>query len=190
MGTRSSDVSYGLVSVGAPSQPEILRDHAAATLADTQAGRDAGVYYPQQPLSQYATPVVDEGNIPVTFLGWALGRTGFNVSLFNSFVRQPRPRLYQVFLVVGLAAALLSRRRRFAPWAEFYVIAWAAAIIVAVQVVFPVVSADYGLLRSFQQALIVLCPFVAFGTVTLFRWLGDRWSLAVSSGLVVFLFLR
>ena len=111
------------------------------------------------------------------------------MSSFNSVVRQAAATLYQLLLGVGLFAALFSKRRRFAPGLEFYALAWGAAVIVAVQVVLPVVSVDYGILRAFQQALIVLSPFVAFGTVASFKWLGDRWSLALSSAVAVFLFL-
>jgi uncharacterized membrane protein len=90
---------------------------------------------------------------------------------------------------VGLCAALFSRRRRFAPTLELYALSWAAAVIVAVQVVLPVLSIDFGVLRAFQQAMIVVSPFAAYGTVTLFGWLGDRWSLAAASAVVLLLLL-
>lgn len=188
-GTRSVDVRYGLFSFGAPSVPEVFHDYATNALDDTRAGRAAGLYYPESLLSQYATPIFPEQSLPVTSLGRALGSVGLKVSSFNSVVRQAAARLYQLFLLVGLAAAPFSRRRRFAPGAEFYMIAWGATLILALAIVLPVISVNYGILRAFQEALIFLCPFVAFGTVTCFRWLGHRWSFAVSTGVVVLFFL-
>lgn len=188
-GTRSSDVSYSLFSFGALSEQEAWRDYATSTLKETQAGRAAGVYYPREILSQYTAPVVAEKAIPVTTLGRALGRFGLKAPLVNTVVRRAAAGLYQVLLGVGLFAALFSKRRRFAPGAEFYVIACGAAIVVSLQVLLPVISIDYGILRAFQQALIVASPFVAFGTLAMFKWLGGRWSLALSSAVVVFLFL-
>ena len=188
-GTRSADVSYGLFSFGALNEHQVLRDYATSVLKTTQAGRDAGIYYPLQTTSKYPTPIVAESNLPVTSLGRELDRIHLSASAFNSAVRQAAARIYQVLLGVGLLAALFGKRRRFAPGIEFYALAWGATIITAVQVVLPVVSVDYGILRAFQQALIILAPFVAIGTVSVFQWLGDRWSLAVSSAVVVLLFL-
>ena len=188
-GARSVDVSYSLFSLGAPSEQKVLHDYETNALKETTAGRAAGLYYPASLLSGYATPLVSEKSLPVTSLGRDLGRVGLNVSSFNSAARRVAARLYQILLGVGLFAALFSKRRRFAPGFEFYALACGAAVIVAVQVVLPVVSADYGIGRAFQQALIVLSPFAAFGTVSLFKWLGHRWSLAMTCALAVFLFV-
>ncbi len=188
---RSVDVTYGLFSLGAPSAQKVLSDYAGNALDETRDGRAAGLYYPESLLSQYATRIAQppEKSLPVTTLGRALGRASVNVSSLNSVVRQAAATLYQVLLGVGLFAALFSKRRRFTPGLELYALAWGAAVIVAVQVVLPVISVDYGILRAFQQALIVLSPFVAYGTIASFKWLGDRWSLALSSAVAVFLFL-
>ena len=189
LGSRAGAVSYGVFSLRAPSGPEVMNDYEKHAMADTQAGRAGGVQYPLSLLSQYATPLVSEKNIPLTFLGRALRTLGLNVSSFNSLVRQAAAKLYQALLVVGLFAALFSKRRRFAPGVELYALACGAAVIVAIQVVLPIVSINYGIERAFQQALIILSPFAAFGTICLFKWLGNRWSLVLSTALAVFLFL-
>ena len=187
LGSRSADVSYGLFSLHAPSEQQVLRDYASFALKKTQADRDA--YYPEQFVSPYPTTVVAEKVIPETILGRALGKVGLDAPSLNSFIRRAAARLYQLFLAFGLLAALFSQRRRFAPGMEYYALACGAAVVVMVQVVLPVISINYGILRAFQQALIIVSPFVAFGTVAIFRWLGDRWSLALSYGLAVVLFL-
>jgi len=188
-GTRAAEVRYSLFSLGAPSVQTVWHDYITNALDESRTGRAQGVYYPESLLSQYPTPIITEKSLPVTSIGHALDAVGVNVATFNSAIRAAAARLYQVFLFVGLAAALFSRRRRFAPGWEFYAIAWGAAIVVLVQVLVPVISIDYGVLRAFQQALVVLCPFVAFGTVTLFSWLRGRWSLAASAGVAIFFFL-
>jgi uncharacterized membrane protein len=60
---------------------------------------------------------------------------------------------------------------------------------VLLQVVLPVLSVQYGVLRAFLQALIILGPFVAVGSVAMFSRLGERWSFRIASALAVFFFL-
>ncbi len=188
-GSRSADVSYSLFSFRTPSEGEVWRDYMSAMLRETQAGRAAGVYYPKQLLSQYPTPMVTQKAMPVTRVGRDLGKVHVHAAYVNSVIRQGAARLYQVLLGVGLFAVLFSKRRGLARGVDFYALAWGATVVVAVQVVLPIVSIDYGILRAFQQALIVMSPFVAFGTIALFKWLGDRWSLALSSAVAILLFL-
>jgi uncharacterized membrane protein len=57
------------------------------------------------------------------------------------------------------------------------------------QVVLPVLSVDYGVERAFQQALIVLSPFVAIGSSMIFKPLPKKWGLRASSITVMLFFL-
>jgi hypothetical protein len=50
----------------------------------------------------------------------------------------------------------------------------ASAIFVALQVVLPVLSVQYGLLRAFQQSLMFLGIFTVLGSIALFAWLPSQ----------------
>ena len=51
-GTRSSDVSYSLFSPNTPSDSQVLTQYTTSTLAQTQAERAAGIYYPEKLISR------------------------------------------------------------------------------------------------------------------------------------------
>ena len=188
-GAQSSDVSYGLFSLHQPTKAQRLGAYATTTLEDTQSGRNAGIYYPKQLLAKYSAPVVPTADMPLTVVGRALRRVGLNVSLFNTLIRQVVAKLLQFFIVLGLATVVLSKRKRLKTGAEYYFIALGAFFIVMLQALLPIISVDYGILRAFLQALMILCPFMALGTVTLFGRLGERRSFIISSALCVFFFL-
>jgi hypothetical protein len=64
-----------------------------------------------------------------------------------------------------------------------------AGLVVALQVLLPGLSVDYGVLRAFQQAMFVLGPFLAVGSVGMFGWLGPRRSVVAAGGVVIAFFL-
>jgi hypothetical protein len=58
---------------------------------------------------------------------------------------------------------------------------------VALLVLVPVISADYGVLRVFQQAMLISGPLVAVGSYTIFRYLPQKWrARAVFTVAIVF----
>jgi hypothetical protein len=67
-------------------------------------------------------------------------------------------------------------------------VAAAALVIVALQVVVPEISVDYGILRAFQQALIAFGPMVAVGSLAIFRFLPAKWSLRAAFGVSMLFF--
>ena len=114
---------------------------------------------------------------------------GLNVATFNSIVRAGAAKLLQVFVVVGLLTAIISRKRRSRSYVELIALACAALMIVALQVILPVISVDYGVLRAFLQALIVFGPLVAIGSSVIFKPLGEKWSLRAASATALIFFL-
>jgi uncharacterized membrane protein len=46
--------------------------------------------------------------------------------------------------------------------------------------VLPNLSVEYGILRVFQEELILVAPILVVGSVTLFRPLGNTWSLRIA----------
>jgi hypothetical protein len=60
---------------------------------------------------------------------------------------------------------------------------------VALQVVLPVISVDYGVLRAFQQALIVFGPLVAVGSLVIFRFLPGGWDTRAAFAVAIVFFI-
>jgi uncharacterized membrane protein len=74
---------------------------------------------------------------------------------------------YQAAAVFGIAlVAWRMRRRRRDPHREYVFLAAASLGTLVAAVVLPDLSAEYGLLRAFQQGLFFFAPFIAEFTVT------------------------
>jgi uncharacterized membrane protein len=143
-------------------------------LQATAAARKWGVYYDTASHRQYAAPAAADPRLPLTSLGSAVSRIGLNVSGFNSFVRQASARVLQLLIGIGLLAFLFARRKRIDANPEFYCLAAANLLVVLLQAVLPVLSVDYGVLRSFQQSLMILDVFLVVGSLTLIPRTSER----------------
>jgi uncharacterized membrane protein len=139
----------------------------------TAAARKSGAYYDTASSPQYAAPAAASPQLPLTSLGSALSRIGLNVSGFNSAVRQASARVLQLLIGLGLLAFLFARRKRIDAHPEFYCLAAANLLVVLLQAVLPVLSVDYGVLRSFQQSLMLLDVFLVVGSLALIPRIGE-----------------
>jgi uncharacterized membrane protein len=190
---QSTDVSYSLFSslfsTGGLSPEQRLQKYTAEKIAETAKGRSDGTYYPLSIVEQYPAPLVEQENLPLTVVGQALEQVGINVPLLNGVMRKGAAGLLQIFVGLGLLFVVLRRARGLRVSRELFFLAIASIVTVASQVVLPAVSADYGLLRAFQQSLFVLAPFVAVGSIHMLGWLGARRSALAASGIAVTFFL-
>ena len=55
--------------------------------------------------------------------------------------------------------------------------------------VLPDLSVEYGVLRAFQFELIVLAPVMVIGSLTLFKFAGEVWSLRIATWICIFFFI-
>lgn len=88
---------------------------------------------------------------------------GFS-SLIDSLYYTLLPRMYQLLVGVGLVVLLFYKkaRRSFAAPTEILILGVAGVIVLALEVILPNISLDYGLMRAFQQCLFFLIiPFMA-----------------------------
>jgi uncharacterized membrane protein len=116
-----------------------------------------------------------------------MNAVGLDPGTMNTVMRQAAAKLLQVFVLVGLLALAFGYRKRFKPTGEIVLLGVASFAVVVSQVVLPQVSADYGVLRAFQQALMILAPFLATGLLICFRWLRRSGDLLAVAFAMVFL---
>jgi hypothetical protein len=189
-GAKASDTSNSFFGGQKPSPAEQLAAFQKANILGTAHDRMPGktFYYDTATVARYPTPVVDEVKVPVTSVGRALSRIGIDVAAVNLLVRQASARLLQIFIGIGLLLLVFARRRTLQPPGEFYYLAVANLIIVVVQVVLPVLSVNYGLLRAFQQSLIVLDVFLVAGTLAVVPKLFRGWRKVAVAGMALVFF--
>jgi uncharacterized membrane protein len=175
---KSADTSYSIIGgSGAQTPDQVLSEYWASTLTESDSKRIAAGLFSDKVLGKYPLSAVPQPNLGVTSLGKLIDDTGPNVSTLNSALRAGSARLLQLFIGLGLLSAFLSWRRRPSRWkTELIALSCGAVVIVALQVVVPVISTDYGVLRSFQQAMLVSGPLIAVGSYTIFRHLPGMWG--------------
>jgi uncharacterized membrane protein len=104
-------------------------------------------------------------------------------------MRRGASQFLQVFVVVGFLFVLIGRVRGMRASRELFLLALAAFMVIALQVLLPTLSVDYGVLRAFQQALFLLAPFLVVGSIHCLGWLGARRATVAASGVAVWFFL-
>jgi uncharacterized membrane protein len=190
---KSGAVSYSLVGGGGtqtPAQALAQYTHTALAQTGTAAQRAAAGFYSAATLSKFPLTSVPQANLPLTSLGKSLASTGLDPTTLNSIMRSGIAKLLQLFVVIGLFSALRRAWKKPSGWmAELIALASGALLIVALQVVLPGISADYGVLRAFQQAMISFGPLIAVGSLAIFRFLPEKWSLRATFTVAIVFFV-
>lgn len=170
--SQSSDLRYALLPFGGTSEQHRLDSYTKSTLRETRRAREQGVFVPFEKRDR---PTVGTEASPTTPLGATLARaTGANIHRLDGVVENVVARLLQVLLLAGVWALVRRRRetKRFSREATFLVLGAVGAL--AVEVLLPGLSVEYGVLRAFEQGLLIFAPVVIVGALFLFAWLGDR----------------
>jgi uncharacterized membrane protein len=188
-GQRSSDTSYSLVAGKNQTPAQRLAAFEKLTLRTTARERARGAYYPLSEVDRYPAKALLTPDLPVTAIGRVIERSGLGVGTINSLMRTGAASLLQLFVFIGLVVVVLGRSTRFRPDREFILIAGASMGVVLSQVILPDLSVEYGLLRAFQQSLIVLAPFLAAGSIAALSWIARSRVTAVASLVALVFFL-
>ncbi|MFE5937443.1 DUF2206 domain-containing protein [Streptomyces sp. NPDC056470] len=188
MPSGSSDTSYSLFGDPGLGAAERLQAYRADTLRETAAERSAGAYPPLNVVDAYPTPVAQDQQLPLTPAGRYVQELGADVTEVNSFLRESAARVMQVLLFVGLLATVAARRKVFQPTRDQVTLTAGMISVIGVLTLLPQLSVDYGVLRAFQQGLLIFAPFVAAGSLWLFRW-ARRFTVPIACTLALVLFL-
>lgn len=175
---KSADTRYSLLDGGGAATPDqVLSAYWQSTLIEPDTARSSTGLFSNETLQRYPVTAAPQPNLPATSLGSLIDDIGLNVATLNSVMRAGAARLLQLFIALGLLSAFLSWRKRPSRWmTQLIALSCGAIAIVALQVVVPVISADYGILRAFQQAMLVSGPLVAVGSCMIFRYLPEKWK--------------
>jgi hypothetical protein len=165
--SASSDaVNYSFFEKAPPLTDQQALD---AYLADIRKHREPVPTLAPAPHPQVLAPDV----LPLTWAGRAMSSLGVPVGMVNSWARRAAVLLFEVGATAGVGL-LWWRSRRSADArvdagldagidvdAVLAVLGVACLVLLAAVVVLPELSVSYGLLRLYQQALIILAPAVA-----------------------------
>jgi uncharacterized membrane protein len=168
---RSSDLNYSVLSSKKLSAQAELGDYVHKVVIPLRKKNGADLFIDSNPRTLKA---IDDAVLPLTPLGKKLSQTGVNVASFNFNFRQTSAKILQVLILIGLLYVLLKTVWSTPIDIEFVMLAVASLIFVLAQVVLPILSSEYGLLRAFQQSLMFLGLFVVLGSIVLIKKLPTR----------------
>ena len=188
---RSGDVSYGLLSGQAPRPQAVLNAYRRETL-QARVGSPPGTYVPASVVARYRTPVVNRPpSLPLrlTGTGRLLSAIGIPIPELNGLVRQAAAKGEQLFVGIGLVAIVAVPRLRRQLGREFFFLCVGSTAIVGLITVLPNLSVDYGVLRAFQGALILIAPVLVAGSLAAFTPLGQAWALRTVAAVGIGIFV-
>jgi hypothetical protein len=160
-----------------------MDDFVAETMQARRALPRRSLVVPDPGRAVMRPRLVAASTAPLTPVGRLLEDRGIDLRKANAGARVVAAGVMQVLLLLGLLGLVQRRRRadhRFTPEAAYLSVGAVAAL--GLIVVVPNLSVDYGVLRAFQQSMLVLAPVMAAGLWLLVRPLrsfGHRVALAV-----------
>jgi uncharacterized membrane protein len=172
-GGRSADVLYGLFHGAAPPPQVLLSQYRQQTVMQNEA--KGSFYVPASVAAEYSTPYVTLPSLPLTKVGRVLNDHGISVSTVNEDVRQAAAKDEQLFIGVGIIAIIGVAGLRRKVSAEFIALSVGSIVMLGLMIVLPELSVEYGVLRAFQEALIMIAPVLVIGSLTIFSPLGEVW---------------
>jgi uncharacterized membrane protein len=166
-------VGYGLLPGSGPSPQQLLNSYRHQMMPP-QAGPASAAYLPSALVDRYRTPAVTASPaMPLTAAGRLLTAAGIPAGGLNTAIRQVAARGEQLFAIIGLAAILFTRRSQLRPGREYLGLSLGSIAMVALITILPDLSADYDVLRAFQESLLVIAPILVVGSCLALRPLGE-----------------
>lgn len=189
-GARSNDVAYGLFGGVRKESAVLLREYSENVAASIRAREPDGTYFSEEVLASYAVTPASKQEMPLTRLGAWLDGKGIDVPVLNLGLRESSAKLLQIFILVGAIAVIFSRRHLVrALESEYVLLALASIVMLLAIIVLPVLSAEYGLLRAFQQSLLFLGVFIVLGCTALLSYAGTKIAVSSAATLSILFFL-
>ena len=173
-GAHSNDTSYGLLSAGGTNSQALLDLYQKETLQTRKANPTE--YLPLSDALAFPVHALNLPRLPRTRTGNLLADIHVNVAVLNDAVRFLAAKSEQVFVGLGLLAVAFVAKRRRKVGRDFYFLCVGSVVMLVAVTILPGLSVNYGVLRVFQQALIIVAPILVIGSIALFRPLGRTWA--------------
>jgi uncharacterized membrane protein len=188
-GTRSGDLGKFFFSGKTLSLQAILKDYNR-TAFEQRAASAPATYVPTSVVAHYPTPIANGlPPLPLTTAGRLLSYIGISAAEVNSVIRNAAAKDEQLFAIVGFIVFVATRRLRQYVGREVFCIGIGSIVMVGIMIVLPNLSVDYGILRAFEEALIVIAPVLVAGSLTIFSPFGRVWALRLSAAVCLGIFI-
>jgi uncharacterized membrane protein len=186
-GVKSNDVAYSILG-GSTVSPQAVLNAYSKEASKLRADSPASTYVPGSLLARYPIRLIKQPSLPVAGAGLLLSDAGIPVAGFNSAVRLAAAKVEQLFASIGLITLLVVRSLRRKVSRDFIFLCVGSLGTVAIITILPNLSVDYGVLRAFQETLILIAPVLVAGSLTAFSPLGRVWAPRVAAAVCIGIF--
>ncbi len=163
---RSIDINT-LLSFSKPDQNQELRDYIAKTVGLIRKTAPVGQYYSEQAYSQYSFTALGGETVPLSNLGKFLESFGVNAATIVSDFGQLLQKLMEILVPLGMIYLLFGKSIIKYVDDELYLIAFYCLFFIALNIILPILSTEYGIFRAMQQSMFIIAPIIVIGSIML-----------------------
>ncbi len=168
---KSVDVSYSIF-FHHTIDPQTLIKQYITTATNLEQTHHEGPLYTPTVYTQYPVQLINQAILPSTFLGNALLASHVPLFDLHSKSRALAAGIIQLLVFIGLLGFVITKIRK--PIDTLYIyVCLSCLILLCLEVILPDISAEYGLLRLFQQSLFLLSLPIVLATYILFFFIGQ-----------------
>jgi uncharacterized membrane protein len=188
---RSGDLAYSIFfSAPKPDPKQQLQNYIGNIRRSENTGKVSNDdLYSQSITSRYPTYLVPEEQIAPTPLGNWLSFHHVPVFNIQAELRSLSADLMQVSVFIGLLAIFFSKQKK--PFdMQYLLMCFGGLFLLALIIVLPSLSVEYGVLRMFQQLLFVLSLPIVLGLNSVFFFMKEQKRIFFTGLIAVIFFLN
>lgn len=174
----SGPKKYSLTNSDQMSKDELFQLYIEQEIESTRTGQPDENYYPRAITDKYKKVAIEEPSLPLSSVGIDIqGKLDSSLKGIYNETKQFYAKIMQIFILIGMIGLFFGYRflgnlKKDVPM-EYIALCGAGIFIMAMQIILPQSVIDYGLLRLFQQNLVLLSLPITLGFLAGFGQIFD-----------------
>jgi uncharacterized membrane protein len=191
---KSGDVSYSIFSAPQEEDPkQQLQDYINSTIQSgasaNEGNADTSQFYSKSITNKYPSYPVSQDELAPTPLGNLLATLHVPVFDIQAELRSLSADFMQIFVFIGLLAVLFLKNKK--PFdLQYLLLCFGAVLLLILEVILPDLSAEYGLLRMFQQLLFMLSLPIVLGVCSILFFAKEQGKVIFIGIIAIIFFLN
>ncbi len=187
---RSGDVHYSIFSLHSLDVNALFMQYQEKVVEIARSDSPSQIYYDSATYDKFPIQLVNDSTMPLTSLGNSIRSLGIDVASFNTIFRQSSAKVLQALLMLGLIVSLFKKRFLVKKLSiEYILLTVGSLLFVFAQIILPLLSTEYGVLRAFQQSMIFFGMFIVLGSAACMITSNNKIKVLFSSFLALIFFL-
>lgn len=170
---KSTDTKASIFSWSQPDTTKVFNTYVKSSVESARAGLNPNKFYPMATVDQYPLKLVNEETAPLNKVGRFISKIASPFKI-NYILHQGFAKLLQILIAIGAAAIFMRKRFSRDLNRDFVGLLLASIVFVGLLVVLPTLTLSYGLLRAFQQILMIVALPIIIGSFVMFSFLPKK----------------